>query len=402
MESLLSDIIALLQQAGPGIVFVITAAETAFFIGLLLPAEATVLVAAFMADLGYFRLGDVLLATLLGGFAGDQVGYLLGRFGGRRAVASEGRIGRLWRQQEPRATALFKRRAIYSVSLARFISFVRTLMPWFAGMSGMPYRQFLIYDIIGVTGWGVASVMAGYLAGRSWEVLATALGTFSSVVVIALIVAAIVAVARNRRGAKEVRRVALTGNIASGKSVVADVWRQLGAHVIDADALARRAVEPGTDVLRRISERFGAGVLAGDELDRAALRQVAFANDENRRGLESILHPEIERLRREAEDAAVAAGAQVVVHEIPLLFETGLDREFPTVIVVDAPPAVRRARLMEKRGLTPAEAEAMMSAQLPAEEKRERATAVIDNDGTLAELEERARAAYAEFVEVQE
>jgi len=201
LESLLETIIPLLATTGPFIVFIITATETAFFIGLLVPAEATVLVAAFMADLGYFSVESVLVATIAGGFAGDQIGYLLGRFAGRKAAAGGGRIGRMWQRYEPRAMAMFRRRTIVAVSAARFVSFVRTLMPWFAGMSEMPYLRFLVYDLLGVIGWGGASVAAGYMAGRSWQVLAGALGTASALIVAALIITALVVNVRRRRQA---------------------------------------------------------------------------------------------------------------------------------------------------------------------------------------------------------
>jgi dephospho-CoA kinase len=400
VESLLHDIIQLLIRAGPWIVFFVTAAETAIFLGLLLPAEATVLVAAFMADLGYFELGDVLWATLAGAFVGDQIGYALGRFSGRRATSRAGRLGALWRRYEARATLLFRRRSILAVTLARFISFVRTLMPWFAGMTGMSYPRFLFYDIIGVIGWGTASVMAGYMAGRSWHVLAGALGTVSTVIVLLLAAGMVYFGVVARRRMRAVVRVALTGNVASGKSAVADVWRQSGAVVIDADDLARAAVEPGTPGLREIVRTFGRGVLDADgRLDRAALRAIVFADEKKRRALEAILHPEIERLRGIAEREAVDNGERLIVHAIPLLFETGLHENFTIVVLVDAPEPVRRERLVTLRGLSPAEADRMIAAQMPAAEKRNRVRYIIDNDAGLDELAQRAEEIWAELEE---
>lgn len=187
------------------------------------------------------------------------------------------------------------------------------------------------------------------------------------------------------------RRIALTGNIASGKSAVSDVWRSLGAVVIDADELARAAVLPGTRALRDIVRRFGPGVLDADgRLDRAALRRIVFADEQSRAELEKIMHPEIERLRLEAERAAAAQGTRTVVHAIPLLFETGLDGRFETIVLVDAPVETRRRRLMEKRGLGPDEADAMINAQMDPALKRERARFVIDNAGTLEDLRRQA------------
>jgi dephospho-CoA kinase len=399
VESLLHDIIALLIRLGPWIVLLVTASETAFFIGLIIPAEATVLVAAFMAQAGYFELEDVLLATLLGGLLGDQLGYLLGRFGGRRAAARGGRIGRLWRRHEARAAALFRSRSILSITLARFISFVRTLMPWFAGMSGMPYGRFLFYDTLGVLGWGVGSVAAGFMAGRSWHVLAGALGTFSTVIIVLLLLAIGFVAVRGRRRMRRLIRVGVTGNVASGKSAVTDTWQDLGAIIIDADELARRVVEPGTEGLRDVVRRFGADVLTADgRLDRAALRERVFGDDDARLTLESILHPEIERLRREEERAAVAKGERLIVHSIPLLFETGMADRFDVLVLVDAPEAVRRARMVEHRGLDAAAADAIIAAQMPAAEKRERADYVIDNTGTLDELRQRAAEVWMQVV----
>jgi dephospho-CoA kinase len=190
-----------------------------------------------------------------------------------------------------------------------------------------------------------------------------------------------------------VRRIALTGNIASGKSAVARVWRRRGAAIIDADELARRAVEPGSAALARIVDRFGAEILGdGGALDRAALRAIVFADPAERAALEAIVHPEVARLRRAEEARHAADGAGIVVHEIPLLFEVGLEREFETVVLVDAPDPLRVARLVEQRGIAEAEAKRMVAAQMPAARKRAQATHVLDNAGTLDALERDAAA----------
>jgi dephospho-CoA kinase len=398
VDALLHDIIQLLLRVGPWIVFLAAAAETALFVGLLVPAEATVLVAAFLAETGYFELSDVLLATLAGGLLGDQIGYALGRFAGQRAAARGGRIGRLWRRHEARATLLFRQRSLLSVTLARFISFVRTLMPWFAGMTGMSYPRFLMYDTLGVLGWGVGSVAVGYAAGRSWHLAASALGTVSTVVVIILLALVAWVGVRTRRRLRAMTRVALTGNIASGKSAVTEIWRQAGAIVIDADDLAREAVEPGTPALRQVVRRFGKRVLDADgRLDRAALRKVVFGDEKKRRALEGILHPEIEKLRQDAERRVLERGERLVVHAIPLLFEAGLADRFDLIVLVDAPEAVRRERIVTRRGLTEADADAMIATQEPAASKRERAHYVIENDAGLDELAERAEQVWAEI-----
>lgn len=186
-------------------------------------------------------------------------------------------------------------------------------------------------------------------------------------------------------------RVGLTGNIASGKSAVADEWSRLGAHVIDADALARQAVEPGSEALRRIEELFGSHVIVNGALDRAALGRIVFGDARRRRQLEAIVHPVVERLRARAETIAAERGHTIVVHAIPLLFETGLDAQFDVVVLVDADEAVRLQRLVTKRSLDERDAQAMIASQQPAAAKRARADYVIDNNGTLDDLARRAR-----------
>ncbi|HEX4934556.1 MAG TPA: dephospho-CoA kinase [Gemmatimonadaceae bacterium] len=182
---------------------------------------------------------------------------------------------------------------------------------------------------------------------------------------------------------------ALTGNIASGKSTVAAELVERGAWLVDADLLARDAVAPGTPGLAAIVARWGTSVLQPDgALDRAALRRIVFASDEERAHLNAIVHPRVEALRRERVAAARDAGAPVVICDIPLLFESGRDRrgDFDAVILVTAPAAVRLARLVEYRGLAREEAERMMAAQLPEEAKRARADYVIENGGSREAL----------------
>lgn len=195
-------------------------------------------------------------------------------------------------------------------------------------------------------------------------------------------------------------RVGLTGNIASGKSSVARVWERLGAVVVDADALARRAVEPGSAGLRRVIERFGARVLQPDgSLDRAALRTIIFSDDEARDSLERILHPEIGRLREVEEDRLASQGERVVVHVVPLLFEAGLAEHCDLVVLVDAPEQVRLRRLIETRGVAESEATRMVGSQMPVERKRKGAHIIIENDGTQPALEARAAEVWREIEE---
>ncbi|MBK8250788.1 MAG: dephospho-CoA kinase [Gemmatimonadetes bacterium] len=183
--------------------------------------------------------------------------------------------------------------------------------------------------------------------------------------------------------------IGLTGSIASGKSTVSSLLRELGATIIDADQLARDAVAPGTSALAAIQARWGPSVIAADHtLDRAALRRIVFADPGERRALEAIVHPDVEALRAAAVARAQAAGAPVIVCDIPLLFEKQLDHEFDAVVFVEAHDETRRARIVEKRGLSVGEADAMMATQLPNEGKRRRATWVIENNGSLDALRE--------------
>ncbi len=185
--------------------------------------------------------------------------------------------------------------------------------------------------------------------------------------------------------------VGLTGNVAAGKSAVAELWRGAGVPVVSADELARAAVAPGTEALTGIAELFGQEVIRKDGmLDRAAVRGIVFRDEEALRALESIVHPEVRRLRDAWTAEQHEVGAEVVVWEIPLLFETGMEREVDVVVVVDAPARVRRRRIVETRGLGEAEADAVMGAQLAADEKRRRADVVVENAGTREELAARA------------
>ncbi len=198
------------------------------------------------------------------------------------------------------------------------------------------------------------------------------------------------------------RIVGLTGNVAAGKSAVAELWRLAAVPVVSADQLARAAVEPGTQALTRIEELFGPDVIQGDgSLDRAAVRRIVFRDEEALRQLEWIVHPEVRRLRDEWTEGRRAAGASVVAWEIPLLFETGIEDQVDIVVVVDAPVPVRLRRIMETRGLTEEEAVAIMEAQLPAAEKRRRADIVVDNAGTHGELAVRAAEVLNEIVQAR-
>ena len=183
-------------------------------------------------------------------------------------------------------------------------------------------------------------------------------------------------------------RIGLTGNIASGKSEVAKMLADRGATIIDADELAREAVEPETQALKDIIKRWGKDVLNQDGgLDRAALRQIVFADQNELDALNRIVHPGVTRLRDREIAKARERGDPIVVCVIPLLFERNIVEEFDAIILVDAPRPLRLERLVATRGLEETEAMNMIASQMPAELKRARADFVIENDGSLDKLE---------------
>jgi dephospho-CoA kinase len=189
--------------------------------------------------------------------------------------------------------------------------------------------------------------------------------------------------------------VALTGNIASGKSTVAELFRRWGAALIDADQLVREVQAPGTPGLAAIARRFGTALLRPDgSLDRGQLRAIVLADPQALADLNALVHPAVQRLRAARLEALRAAGASLVLTDIPLLFEAADPAAFDAVVLVDAPLELRRQRLFERSGLPPHEADRLIAAQMPSEAKRARADFVIDNDGDLATLEARARAVW--------
>jgi len=192
-------------------------------------------------------------------------------------------------------------------------------------------------------------------------------------------------------------RVGLTGGVASGKSTVAAVLRDLGAIVVDSDVLAREVVEPGTPGLAAVVEAFGEQVLAADgRLDRAALGGLVFADEAARHRLEAILHPLI-RARAAELEAQAPAGA-VVVHDVPLLVESGQADAFDAVVVVDVPVQTQVERMVRERAWSPEQARARVAAQADRVERLAAATHVVDNTGTREDLRERVTEVLGELV----
>ena len=194
------------------------------------------------------------------------------------------------------------------------------------------------------------------------------------------------------------RLIGLTGGIATGKSTVARMLAARGATVIDADELAREVVRPGEPALDAIVERFGKAVLQADgTLDRPRLGAIVFADDEARHDLDRITHPRIAELMRERIAAALDGEAPLVLVDIPLLFENARETLFDGVLLVYAPETVQVERMRERNGLDEAEARQRLAAQLPIDEKRARATWVIDNRGDV-DATERAVEAWWDLV----
>ena len=195
-------------------------------------------------------------------------------------------------------------------------------------------------------------------------------------------------------------RVGLTGGIGAGKSEVSRRLAALGAVVLDADKAARDVVEPGTPGLARIAETFGPGVLRPDgALDRAKLAEIVFGDAEARAQLNAIVHPLVHEWMRAAEAAAIQSGGDgvVLVHDVPLLAEGGRSGDFDLVIVVDVTPDVQVERLAGHREMTTEQARARMAAQATREQRLAVADIVIDNAGTLADLDERVAEVWADL-----
>jgi dephospho-CoA kinase len=193
-----------------------------------------------------------------------------------------------------------------------------------------------------------------------------------------------------------VLRVGLTGGIGAGKSEVSARLAAQGAVVIDADAIAREVVEPGTEGLAEVVEAFGPEVLLPDgTLDRPRLGEIVFADPELRGKLNEIIHPRVGA--RMAELEREAGPASIVVHDVPLIAESGRTDAYDLVVVVDVPPRVQLDRLVRRRGMTREQAEARMAAQATREQRLAIADIVIDNSGSLAELDRQAGDLWSEL-----
>src|SRR5713226_6756236 len=176
--------------------------------------------------------------------------------------------------------------------------------------------------------------------------------------------------------------VGLTGGVGSGKSTVAEMMRDLGAEVVDADEATHAVYEPGNPGFDAVVREFGDAYVDGGRIDRSRLGELVFRDEDARRRLNSIVHPLVREWMAQRTAEAAERGAGVVVQDVPLLFENGLERLFSSVVLVYVPEQVQIERLVSGRGLTPDRARAIIAAQMPIEEKLGRAHHVIDNSGT--------------------
>ncbi len=180
------------------------------------------------------------------------------------------------------------------------------------------------------------------------------------------------------------RLFGLTGGIASGKSTVSRMLRELGAHVLDADVIAREVVEPGTPGLAAIAARFPNVLTPDGRLDRAKLGARVFADPAERAALNAIIHPLVGQAFLEKMQALAGQGLERVIYDVPLLIENGLQAGMDGVLLIWVPRHLQKARLMARDGLDEVAAEARIGAQLPLDDKRQHATWIVDNSGDLA------------------
>ena len=195
------------------------------------------------------------------------------------------------------------------------------------------------------------------------------------------------------------QRVGLTGGIGAGKSTAAEMLRNLGAYVVHADQLGHEAYSKGGKARHGVLERFGNEILGDDgEIDRPRLGRIVFGDKNERLALEGIVWPEIRKLTSTRLAEAEAAGAGVAVVEAAVLFEAGWENLFDQVWTVETPRDVAKARLMTRQSISASEADARLKAQLSSEERANRSSLVIENTGTVEELESTVTAAYENLI----
>ena len=197
---------------------------------------------------------------------------------------------------------------------------------------------------------------------------------------------------------EKVYRIGLTGGIASGKSTVSDILRELGAIVIDTDRIAREVTTPGSPALLEMNRRYGPEILNEDgSLRRDAVGRIVFNDPAERKWLEGVLHPLIQARAEELATAAAAAGHRIVVFDVPLLFETGWNAWVDQVWTVYVPVDLQRRRLQLRDGYTETEIDSRLASQWPIDQKAERSDRVIDNSATLADTRRQVESYWREL-----
>jgi dephospho-CoA kinase len=191
--------------------------------------------------------------------------------------------------------------------------------------------------------------------------------------------------------------IGLTGGAGTGKTTVAEMFRELGAVVIDADEAAHSVYAPGTPGFDAVVAAFGDEYVRNGAIDRGRLGELVFHDDDARRRLNAIVHPRVREWMSARTAEAANRGADVVVHDVPLLFENGLDSVYADVVLVYAPARTQLRRLVDGRGISEERARAMLAAQMPIDEKRGRAQHVVDNSGTREQTRKQVATIWAEI-----
>jgi dephospho-CoA kinase len=191
--------------------------------------------------------------------------------------------------------------------------------------------------------------------------------------------------------------IGLTGGAGSGKSTVAEMFRELGAAIVDADEASHAVYAPGTPGFDAVVREFGSDFVRSGQIDRGRLGELVFHDEDARRRLNAIVHPLVRTWMAERTVEAEDRGAEVIVHDVPLLFENGLDKLYADVVLVFVPEKLQLRRLVDGRGVSRDRAQAMIAAQMPIDEKRGRAQHVIDNSGSRDATREQVERVWAEI-----
>jgi dephospho-CoA kinase len=191
--------------------------------------------------------------------------------------------------------------------------------------------------------------------------------------------------------------IGLTGGAGSGKSTVAGMFRDLGAHIVDADEASHAVYAPGTGGFDAVVATFGDGYVRGGEIDRQKLGELIFHDEDARQRLNAIVHPLVREWMGARTAEAAEAGADVVIHDVPLLFESGLQDMYEDTVLAYVPERLQVRRLVDGRGMAEERASAIVTSQMPIDRKRDLAQHVIDNSGTLEQTRAQVNEVWSEI-----